>query len=574
MNGQWAWAQVVMATLRDAGITRVVTSPGSRSTPLILAGQKSGLELFPVIDERSAAFFAVGCARATGSPVALLCTSGSAGAHYYPALIEAALARVPVVAITADRPPEHHGAGASQTIDQTRLFGTFTRASIDLGPPQQDRAALVGVRRRVAQAVATCREPDPGPVHINVPLTKPLEPPADNGARRQADAAAAAVLDLPITRAAHPRPLAGETAIAALIDACQRARRGVIIAGPAPAQGFRGVLDLAARTGFPLLAEATSQLRFCKTGPEVLRVDGFDLFLAAKSIRERLAPDLIVCAGAEPSSISALTYMAENLAAARVVLGGGRWVDSQNAADMILFGDAGDAAARAATHITERRVDPEWRDAFAGANARAWRAFETALGATSEAACVQAALAALGDEDLLCVGNSLPVRMIDRVRSRAEPMAVLCQRGASGIDGSISGAAGAAHASGRATMLIVGDVSFCHDVGGLAAARQVRSPLAIVVIDNGGGRIFDELPIAHTDMDRALANQWLTPPALDIAAAARSFGARTSIARSSEEVSREVKAALGEPGACVIHAMVDPTSAAGMRAMIAEELAS
>ncbi|HET6613806.1 MAG TPA: 2-succinyl-5-enolpyruvyl-6-hydroxy-3-cyclohexene-1-carboxylic-acid synthase [Kofleriaceae bacterium] len=575
---QWAWAQVVMATVRDAGIRRVITSPGSRSTPLVLAAAEAGLELFSIIDERSAAFFAVGGARVTGLPVALVCTSGSAGAHYFPAIIEASLAHVPVVAITADRPPEHHGAGASQTIDQIRLFGTFARASVDLGPPSSTPGALAGARRRVAQAIATAQAPVPGPVHINVPLRKPLEPPTGD-MRRAADDAAAAVLSVPAARATAIRCHADPEAIASLTAACQRSRRGILIAGAAGLGAGRGIDLLAAKTGFPLLCEATSQLRFGPVAPETLRIDAFDLFLSSAAVRASLAPDLILCAGSEPSSTATLAYLAENLATPRIMLSGYGWNDPQNAADLVVRGDPDDAAARCAKALPAACAEAEWRERFARANQRAWQAFESVLGngvgdgAMPEAAAVRATIAALPTNAVLALGNSLAVRMADRAApARSTRIDVLSQRGASGIDGLISGAAGAACASGRPTALLVGDVSFAHDCGGLLCARGVRAPLAVVVIDNGGGRIFDELPVARSGLEPDLARHWLTPPNIDLISLAQSVGARTQTARSPSEVAACVARALAEPGLCVIRAVVVPASARELRAAIARIL--
>ncbi|MBE7447873.1 MAG: hypothetical protein HS111_02935 [Kofleriaceae bacterium] len=174
---QTVWAELCVASLADAGVTELVVSPGSRSTPLVAAAAAlPGLTLYPVIDERAAGFFALGRARAGGAPVAVVCTSGTAPAHYLPAVIEAAMSGVPLVVVSADRPPELHGAGAAQTIDQTRLFGGFVRRFEELGPADGSPLALRALRRKLGQAVAAARGPAPGPVHVNVALREPLEP--------------------------------------------------------------------------------------------------------------------------------------------------------------------------------------------------------------------------------------------------------------------------------------------------------------------------------------------------------------------------------------------------------------
>ena len=176
---QTVWAELIATTLADAGAVRCVISPGSRSTPLVAAlAREPRLELTTLIDERAAGFFALGAARATSAPVVLVCTSGTAAAHYLPAIVEASMAGVPLVAFTADRPPELQGCGASQTIDQVKLYGDFVRAAIDLGPPGPGELALRAVRRKVIQALTLASGPHPGPVHVQLPQRKPLEPAA------------------------------------------------------------------------------------------------------------------------------------------------------------------------------------------------------------------------------------------------------------------------------------------------------------------------------------------------------------------------------------------------------------
>ena len=205
---QTIWAELIAATLAGAGVRTVVVSPGSRSTPLVAAiAARRECELVTIIDERAAAFYALGVARATGEPVALACTSGTAAAHYLPALVEASLAGVPLVALTANRPPELHACGAAQTIDQTRLYGAFARAAFALGAPVADALALAAVHRTIRQAVALARGPHPGPVHVDVPLRKPLEPaPPATDAERALAAHAAALTSTPPPRSRRGSP--------------------------------------------------------------------------------------------------------------------------------------------------------------------------------------------------------------------------------------------------------------------------------------------------------------------------------------------------------------------------------
>jgi 2-succinyl-5-enolpyruvyl-6-hydroxy-3-cyclohexene-1-carboxylate synthase len=563
------WAEILLAGLRDAGAGDLVISPGSRSTPLVLAAARLALPCHVIIDERVAGFFALGRARVTGRPSVLICTSGTAGAHYLPAVIEAAMARVPLLVVTADRPPELRDCGAPQTIDQAHLFGRFARGFCDLGMPEPVPQALRGLRRRAAQMAALSRWPDPGPVHINAPARVPLEPSADPGPdeRRMIELAASIAAER-FTVAAPVLAAATDETVAGLAALCRAASRGLLVAGPAPlaSQAERdAVAALVRATGFPLLAEATSQLRWSGGPPPAGLCDSFDLVLRS-SRRGPVAapPDLIVELGAPLTSSAWARYLAEHRQCARVVVAPHGWLDPHSGAAMIVSAPVGDVAARVAAHLPQP-APGEWSEAWREADRRARASLESAMrGAPlGEHAAVRAAVDALPDRSLLLLGNSLPVRVADAAcPAAARQIDVLCQRGACGIDGLVSGAAGAASAARRPTAVLLGDVSFAHDLGGLAAARVAGAPLAIVVIDNGGGRIFEHLPVASAPGGAELLERfYLTPPALDLAAAAAAFGVAYRSARDAGELGRFVRDALSTSGATLIHAIVAPHSA-------------
>jgi 2-succinyl-5-enolpyruvyl-6-hydroxy-3-cyclohexene-1-carboxylate synthase len=554
---QALWAELLVATLGDAGVTTCVVSPGSRSTPLVAALAADGrLALPTIIDERAAAFFALGLARATATPVALVCTSGSAAAHYLPAIVEASEAGVPLIAITADRPPELQHCGASQTIDQIRIYGGFTRAAFDLGAPHGSELALRAVRRTVIQAVTASRGPRPGPVHLNVPLRKPLEPIAPVTDEEQA---LAAIAHVPVV-GAPPRMVADAHAVATLVARVAAEPHGIVVAGALPV-GFARlpILQLCARAGYPLLAEAGSQLRFAAR-PGVTTIDHADFVLAAN-----LAPPprLIIQVGADPVAAAwpgARTGFAQ---AERWILGD-TFHDPDGAAHVIMGDVELDVPARGASHFTRA-----WRDA----EARAASAVEQALVAhgASEGAAIRAAVAAMPAGAVLQVGNSLPIRVVDQVATGDTDRAVITQRGAAGIDGLVASATGASWA-GAPVLLILGDVSFAHDLGGLLVARLARAPLAIVVIDNGGGRIFGTLPIATSASRAAFEAHFTTRPELDIVAVATALGHRAVSATTPAALGRAVAAALAEPGVTIIHAPVAETGARDLRLSVLEHL--
>jgi 2-succinyl-5-enolpyruvyl-6-hydroxy-3-cyclohexene-1-carboxylate synthase len=599
---QTVWMRVLMDGLHRAGVTDVVVSPGSRSTPLVFAAEFLGLRCHTIIDERSAGFFALGRSRATGAPTALVCTSGTAGAHYYPAIIEAAYAHVPLVVLTADRPPELQGCAAPQTIDQTALFGRMVRHFVDLGAPEAERMRLRALRRKAIQAVAMARGPVPGPVHVNVPARKPLEPAPP---RTAADLAMAergdAVCIEPAPQVFTGPPRAPDAALDALAAACVAAHRGLIACGPMPAHLRdlgRAVFALARATGFPLLAEAASQVRFgagAGLGLEQAGLcDGFEALLASPRFRARTKPDLILQIGPPLTSSHFPSLLSENPGAVHCVIAPWGWNDPDSSAGVLVVGDVIDTIERLVARIEaqSRGLAPvaqavsasppapaahdaaaaraAWARRFAAGNALVWQAVDEVVAegadaaATREGQAMRVALAAVPAGALLALGNSLPIRTVDTYcRARPEGPAVLSQRGANGIDGLISSAAGAASAANRPVALILGDVSFAHDLGGLAAARLPgkRAPLAVIVIDNQGGRIFEQLPIAERG-GALFSTHWLTPPACDVQAAAAVFGHAYVRVERAAALSDAVAAALRPGAGCtVIHAVVAPESA-------------
>ena len=567
---QTMWAELIAATLADAGVTTCVVSPGSRSTPLVTALAADGrLQLPTIIDERAAAFFALGIARATGEPVAIVCTSGSAAAHYLPALVEASMAGIPLIAITADRPPELQQCGASQTIDQIDLYGSFVRGAFDLGPPTGSAIALRAVRRKVIQAITFARGPRPGPVHLEVPLRKPLEPAQPSTDDERALARTVGELRRAPLTVAPPRLVADDAGLAALVAAIVAEPRGVIVAGAMPAQFARArdaVFALAARAGYPLLAESGSQLRFGPRPTGVTAIDHFDLVLASPTIAP--APRLVIQIGAEPVAAS---WSAAFPGATRWVLAGQDWHDADSSAHAVLLGDVA-----AAVEVLAAEVElPEPRPGFAAA----WQVAETRVAGAvhralashprSEGAVLRAVFDALPPGTSIQVGNSLPIRVIDQVCSSPAGRVVLTQRGAAGIDGLLASAAGATRA-GAPVLLVLGDVSFAHDLGGLLATREATWPLAILVLDNGGGRIFDGLPIARTNPGPAFERHFTTDPELDPTAVAQALGARAITAATPAAAASAVATALGDRGVTVIHAPVTPTGAHDVRRDVLE----
>ena len=580
------WSRLLLGTLARAGVEHVVLSPGSRSTPFAWAAlNEPRMRCHSVWDERVAGFFALGQARVSGRPSLLVCTSGTAAANYYPALIEASLSRLPVLVLTADRPFELQHASAPQAIDQIKLFGDAARAFFELGTPDAAASALQGLVRSLTHAVHAAQHGHPGPVHLNARARKPLEPVAAE------DAAALALrhsVDALLART--PTAATGATAhadVSRLARACAETARGLILVGPEPAhrpEATRALLRLAEITGFPLLCEATSQARFvAQPAAGVLGIDAFEWLLRSPRLRERLSPELVISFGGTPTSGGYERWLNAGFSGRRFVVAEHGFPDPHGLADELVSASTAVAANDTVQQLQHARLQHEaererFRHAWREANRQAWVAIERELSRPSspmsEACAVRAVLDHLPDPCQLVIGNSLAIRELDAyVPSSTRALSVLSQRGANGIDGLISGAAGAASLRPEPTVLLLGDVSFMHDLGGLAVAREAAGAFVIVVIDNGGGRIFEQLPIyEQLEAHAGTSRYWLTPPSVELEHAAQLFGYRYAKLNERAQIAAALREATGQPGVSVLQIVVDATSARRSEQRVRAEL--
>ncbi|MEA3641134.1 MAG: thiamine pyrophosphate-binding protein [Lamprobacter sp.] len=596
------WALALLEGMVSAGLSQLVLSPGARSTPLLIAAQRleaaGRLSLTPILDERSAAFFALGLARARLRPVALLATSGSAPTHWYPAVIEAAEVGLPLLLLSADRPPRLHGWGANQTIDQTRLFGAFVRESFDPGLPQATAAALkaqCALGRRAAQVSCGQRA---GPVHLNLPFDEPLVPGPDCLARlapecspapAQAQSASVrleplmevqlsgwpagrglilcgpgAELRTPVSEATGPSlasslwRCAGALALPVLVDPLSGLRNGALShQAPALAEKTEDAANAPNAAASATAANAADAMEataaVLETGQITNpRISGYDAFLRHPVLASELRPDWVLRIGRTPVS--------------KVL---GRWLEG---VPSILVGEAGawsdpghdaliqlelPAAAVCNALLAQRLVEPEpdWLGRWCAAEQWIWSlaqscleptthgasttptspvmpdtsaicssvecASESRAGHWGEAQIIRILRALIPDNEALFCANSMPIRQIDTWwRAGGPAVALLGNRGTSGIDGYLSTLAGINQA-GLTCWGLVGDLSLCHDLSGLLLASRLDRPL--LVLNNGGGHIFDYLP------QRGLADferLWQTPQRVEMAALARLGGLR------------------------------------------------
>lgn len=483
------WADTWIRTLVQAGVEHAVICPGSRSAPLALACARTpGLRCWSVIDERSAGFFALGIGMATGRPALVIVTSGTAGAHLYPAVVEAALSHVPLLVLTADRPWELQGWGAAQTLPQAGLFGQFTRWSLELGAPEESPAAFRHLSASAVRAVSSALGSPAGPVHVNLPFREPLAAQPEHPAPPD---------PVPAPRIQRAARELDAGALGKVRDAIHASERGVILVGPhRPSAGWAEALgELSRATGYPLVAEVGSNARF---GPAAERaVAHLDALWRTPAFAASHVPELVLRFGGGLTARNTLAFVER---AGRVIsfADDEALVDPTHAATDLLLGDAASAARSLAQSV--RRGDSPWTASWFEAEARVRSALlghrETTL---SEPGVARAVFGALPAGANVVLASSMPIRDADAFAvASSRPLHVYSNRGANGIEGTVSTALGVAVGSGRPTWAVVGDLAFLHDMGALLTAHRCRVPVGVVVVNNDGGGIFSFLPVSGT----------------------------------------------------------------------------
>jgi len=485
--------------LARCGMRAACTSPGSRCAPLVLTlASEERLRCYSHIDERCSGFFALGLAKASGLPVAVTCTSGTAAAELAPAAIEAFQARVPLLLLTADRPPELRENGAGQAIDQLKLFGDAAKWFFEVGTHDASPERLRWIRTLACRAYNTALGGRPGVVHLNFPLREPLvidgELPEDPTARpgghpyvRRSPASADAAANNG-RETQHLQKLVAE------------AKRGVVVAGRHERSTPLGEAAAAfcEAADWPLLADPLSGAR-----RGTAAIAHYDALLRDDAFAAGVVPDLVIRVGDLPVSKPLRTWLADLGEIPQVALDPeDAWQDPASIlTESLALEPAGALAELAAS---QPAADTDWLAGWRAADEQAAEAILGALGpreGLSEPAIAAELGTLLGTTATLFVASSMPVREIETFwPARDDPPRVLCNRGANGIDGIVSSAFGAAANADGPVVLLIGDVALAHDIGGLLAAERLELKLTIVLVDNGGGGIFDFLPISHAPM--------------------------------------------------------------------------
>jgi len=482
------------------GVTHAVVAPGSRSTPLALAlAGRPEIHLDVLLDERSAAFVALGIGKATGRPAVILCTSGSAAAHLHPAVIEADHGDVPLLVCTADRPPELRDAGAGQTIDQSHIYRGSVRWFCDPGPPEDRPDAGPFWRTVAARAVAATTSGRAGPVHLNLPFREPLVPTG------------APLVDAPGRPDGAPWTASVSAALPVTPIELPAGARGLIVAGWGAGRAMASPRD---RT-WPVLADPLSGLR---SGP--LAISAYEALLRVPGFADAHRPDVVLRVGAPVTSKLVNQWLDPAVGDVQIeqvlVDPDGRWLDPQHAASRRVAG------AVAITFTGD--VDPAWRDSWVDAEKRARVALDATLDGFDspfDGRVARDVAAALPDGSTLFVASSMPVRELEHCMTARADLRVLANRGANGIDGTVStvlGLATARTAGDPPVVGVLGDLAFLHDSNGLLGAARRGVDATFVLLDNDGGGIFSFLPQAGALEPDRFEQLFGTPQGVDLKA--------------------------------------------------------
>jgi 2-succinyl-5-enolpyruvyl-6-hydroxy-3-cyclohexene-1-carboxylate synthase len=543
------FARTIVDEWVRGGVRHACVSPGSRNAPLALALVEDGrLRVHVHLDERSAAFFALGCARVSGQPAVVCCTSGTAAAHLHAAVLEAAHGRVPLLVCTADRPPELRDTGAGQTIDQVGLYGGATRWSCDVEAPTDRPATGAWWRALAARAVASTLGPPAGPVHLNLAFREPLGPTG------------AATADVPgrpdgrpwtTTERAERR--VDERTLGRLADEIRSVERGVVVAGWGAGVSVPVADGFARATGWPILADPLSGLRAgdpaIATYDALLRVDDF-------AVGHR--PDLVLRIGGPPTSATTQRWLADGRT--WLVDPDDGWLDPTHTASVRVCSDTEPLLRDLTARLAGPGPASAWSDGWRAADRCARGVINEHLDGPEEpfeGRIARDVLAALPDSATLVVASSMPVRDLDSFAEPRSGVRIVANRGVNGIDGLVSTALGASSTTPGPTVALIGDLSFLHDANGLLGAAHRQLDTTFVVVDNGGGGIFSFLPYADSVAPERFEQVFATPPSVDVADVARAHGIPVEDVEKASALEPALGRALEARGVRVVRVRTD-----------------
>ncbi len=555
VNRNFIWAETFVNQLYALGVRNVCISPGSRSTPLTLAFTKNKkIKSFVNIDERVSGFFALGIAKAIEQSIVIITTSGTATAELYPAIVEAYMSRVPLIICTADRPPELLNRGANQTINQWNLYRNHIRFFKNVGSPRLTIGGLNRLKKIASKAFEICSEKNRGPVHLNFPFRKPLEPNSYTDEVDEEIISCVRNPKLPKERTNESDVITKSFSrlVNKFADKIEQYEKGLIIVGPSGFDGseFSEIIRLARISGYPVMADGLSPFRFQNLKSSRNVCVNYDSYLRSYIFTSRIKPDIIFYFGRTVTSTFLQDYLANSGAEWFIINKYGDVFDPDRKSKAPIKSDAKDfcnALNQKLLSAGFNRKNTEWKKSFTIAEKKSSNLKDALLDNAKlrfEAKVVNECISSLPSNTKVMVGNSLPVRDLDNfVSPLPKNIKIYFNRGASGIDGVTSTALGIAIKQ-NPVLLITGDLSFLHDLNALMPAAKYSIPLVIVLINNNGGGIFNSLPLSSND--NVFKEYFITPHNLDISKIVSSFGVKHHQIKNEKDLNNKILSSLSK----------------------------
>ncbi|MBQ6446684.1 2-succinyl-5-enolpyruvyl-6-hydroxy-3-cyclohexene-1-carboxylic-acid synthase [Cytobacillus oceanisediminis] len=529
-----AYVHALISELVKNGVAHAVISPGSRSTPIsLLLAEEEDIQLHVHVDERSAAFFALGIAKASKKPTVLVCTSGTAAANYFPAIVEAKISRIPLVVLTADRPHELRDVGAPQAIDQLDLYGKHVKWFMEMATPDSSPGMIRYAKTVGARAIAMAKQHPSGPVHVNIPLREPLIPDLDNLEYYRLEEQKKTSIQIQTGEF-----ILSDSYFQDLVSTLNKKedRKGIIICGEINNEEFFAkVIKLAGQTGFPIIADPLSQLRSKSADKEII-IDTYDTFLRNEKVKSLLKPDVIIRFGSMPVSKPLTIFLRENEQAKQIVVDGGSgYRDPNQLTTEMVYCEEGyfcEKLTSVISHCSLNHYLNKWIEINELTKKELMQTAE--IQEISEAKLFHSLGELIPNDAVLFVGNSMPIRDLDTFfHKQNKEVTIVANRGANGIDGTISTALGVGVIK-QPLFLIVGDLTFFHDLNGLILSQLYQLPITVLLINNNGGGIFSFLP--QVELPRHFELLFGTPLDIDFKHAVEMYKGEYELIKSWQDL--------------------------------------
>lgn len=581
VNRNILWAKTLVAEFVNAGVKYACISPGSRSTPLTYAfTTNKKVKCFAIIDERSSGFFALGLAKTTNSPVALVCTSGTAVAEFYPAIIEAYQSKIPLIVCTADRPPELQNVGANQTINQNNIYKNHIYWFANAGLPQANKKRLNEIKIVARRALVECSIKNIGPVHLNFPFKEPFEPNFFTDEVTQVDLKVIqSISKILLNHYPAENPISKKT-LQLISKKAVNHPKGIILVGLDNYSNgfFEECIKLSVQTGYPIFADAASNMRFFAHANQNV-LTSYDSYLRSETFIKYHEPEFIIQFGRNFSSKALSNFIVECSCEKLLVNKFGNWNNPKDKSSSVVVCDPESFCKELSLlikHNTQQKSNKEWLNGFLEIEKAASKIKREIIETASfpnEIRIVSELIKAIPNGSNLMVSNSLPIRDLDlSVPLMKKEITVFHNRGASGIDGIISTALGIAQSSKRKTYLLTGDLAFYYDLNSLLTAKKYSIPLTIILINNNGGRIFEVLPISN--YKKIFEKYFVTPHDLEFKVFIQAYGGNYRLVKNWQNFRRLLKQAANNNSFSVLELKTNAIESLSLRRKYFEKVIS